>query len=91
MPPEGHCKVVITATAWRHLERLPEKVAHAALALIHGPLAQDPHRLGKQLGDELTGLWSARRGEYRVIYRIDDRERSITIYRIQHRREVCPP
>lgn len=89
--PEGGYTVKIVAEGRRHLDRLPEKVAHAALSFIHSALADDPYRIGKPLGQELAGLWSARRGEYRVIYRIDDRERAITIYRIQHRREVYHP
>jgi mRNA-degrading endonuclease RelE of RelBE toxin-antitoxin system len=75
----------------RHLARLPEKVAHAALGFIHGPIAGDPHRVGKPLGDDLDGLCSARRADYRIVYRIDDEARTVTIYRIQHRSDVYRP
>lgn len=82
------CAVLATPEALRQLARLHEKILHAALALIHGALAEDPHRVGKPLVGELEGLWSARRSDYRVIYEIDDDTHTITVHRIQHRRDV---
>ena len=46
---------------------LPESVAAACLEFVLGPLAENPHRVGKPLRAELEGLHSARRGEFRVI------------------------
>lgn len=74
-----------TPTAKRALQRLPEKVATAAVEFIYGPLAENPHRVGKALRFELEGLDSARRGDYRIIYRIDDR---VTITAIEHRADI---
>jgi mRNA interferase RelE/StbE len=37
---------------------------------------------------ELAGLHSARRGDYRVIYRIDDEDRRVDVLAIEHRAEV---
>ena len=39
----------------------------------------------------LTGLCSARRGDYRVIYEIDDDRKVVIVHRVQHRRAVCRP
>ena len=61
-----------TAAARRALTRLPEKVAAAVVEFLYGSLAESPHRVGKPLKLGLEGLHSARRGDYRVIYRIDD-------------------
>ena len=88
MSPQPSYSVLATPEARRHLDRLPEKIRHAALALIHGALADDPHRVGKPLAGELQGLWSARRSDYRVIYEIDDNAHAITIHRVQHRRDA---
>ena len=55
-------------------ETLPESVAAAVWQFINGPLLDNPHRVGKQLRFELKGYYSARRGQYRVIYRINDAE-----------------
>lgn len=49
---------------------------------------QDPGRAGRPLRGELEGLYSALRGEFRVIYEIDDDARVVLIHRAQHRRRV---
>ena len=59
-----------TAPARRALSQLPEKVATAAVEFVYGSLAANPPRVGKPLKLGLTGLHSARRGDYRVICRI---------------------
>ena len=74
-----------TRTAMRALRRLPEKVATAAIEFIYGPLAENPQRVGKALRFELEGLHSARRGDYRIIYRTTD---VVTIAAIEHRADV---
>lgn len=83
--------VTITPEGLRHLNRLPEKVRTAAVELMLGPLAGNPARLGQPLGGELAGLRSARRGDYRVIYEIDDQRRVVTVHRVQHRRDAYRP
>jgi mRNA interferase RelE/StbE len=83
--------VAWTATSRRALARLPEKVATAAVEFIYGSLAETPRRVGKPLQLGLAGLHSARRGDYRVIYRIDDELRTITIMAIEHRSDVYRP
>lgn len=77
-----------TPTARRALARLPEKVAAAAVEFIYGGLADNPHRVGKALRNELAGLYSARRGSYRIVYRISD---VVTIMAIEHRADVYRP
>ena len=61
------------------------------MATITGPIAENPHRTGKPLTGELEGLWSARRGDYRIIYTIVEEDRVVMIHRIQHRRHVYRP
>lgn len=78
-------EVAWTPTAKRALQRLPEKVATAAIEFVYGPLASNPQRVGKALRFDLEGLHSARRGDYRVIYRIDEH---VTIIAIDHRADV---
>jgi mRNA-degrading endonuclease RelE of RelBE toxin-antitoxin system len=84
------------AIAWtgagrRALARLPEKVATAVVEFLYGSLAADPHRVGKPLKLGLEGLHSARRGDYRVIYRIDDRRRRVDVVAIEHRSDIYRP
>lgn len=78
-------EVAWTPTAKRALQRLPEKVATAAIEFIYGPLSSKPQRVGKALRFELEGLHGARRGDYRTIYRVDHR---VTIIAIEHRSDV---
>jgi len=80
-----------TGPSQRALRRLPEKVAAAAVEFIYGSLADNPRRVGKQLRYELAGLHSARRGDYRVIYRINDEQQVIEIAAIEHRADAYRP
>jgi len=73
------------------LARLPEKIATAAVEFIYGSLSENPLRAGKPLKLGLAGLHSARRGDYRVIYRIGDHQRAVTIMAIEHRSDVYRP
>ena len=88
-PAEEPCELRATSTVRRALsENLPEAVAAAACQFITGPLLLDPHRIGKRLLPPMDDRFSARRGTYRVIYRIDDKARVVTVVDIAHRRDV---
>jgi mRNA interferase RelE/StbE len=81
----------VTPTVRRALaERLPEVVAAAAYELITGPLLQQPYRIGKRIMPPVDDRFSARRGTYRVMYRVDDKTRTVTVVDIDHRRDVYP-
>jgi mRNA interferase RelE/StbE len=80
--------VELEPPARRALNRMPEKVREAVLAFVHGPLADNPHRVGKPLGRELTGLHSARRGSYRVVYRIVEERVLVQVVRVGPRSDV---
>jgi mRNA interferase RelE/StbE len=84
-------EVEITREGLRHLNLLPGKVRDAAIQAIMGPIAERPRQIGKPLVGELTGLFSARRGDYRVIYEIDDDRKVVIVHRVQHRRVVYRP
>ncbi len=76
-----------TSTVRRALsETLPEAVAAAAYEFITEPLLADPHRIGKRLLPPMDDRFSARRGTYRVIYRIDYKDRIVTVVDVAHRR-----
>jgi mRNA-degrading endonuclease RelE of RelBE toxin-antitoxin system len=84
------------AIAWttagrQALTRLPGKVATAVVEFLYGSLAASPHPVGKPLKLGLEGLHSARRGDYRVIYRIDDDRRLVTVLAIEHRSDAYRP
>lgn len=78
-------KVLVTSPARRDLNRLPEAVAAAIFEFISGPLAENPHRVGHPLGEDRKGQYAARRGSYRVIYRIMEEAIEVHVIRIRHR------
>ena len=71
-----------TATARRDLDRLPPRILSAVIEFAFGDLAREPHRV------ELAGQFSARRGPYRLLYRIDDAQLIVWVLRVDHRADV---
>jgi mRNA-degrading endonuclease RelE of RelBE toxin-antitoxin system len=67
---------------------MPEKGVMACLEFCLGPLAHDPKKLGKALGDDLVGYRVARRGMYRIVYELVPEARTIKVVRIEHRADV---
>ncbi|MGW5453575.1 type II toxin-antitoxin system RelE family toxin [Nocardia sp. NPDC003979] len=78
-----------TPTVRRMLtEKLPENVAIAAYEFMTGPLIDNPYRVGKRLQPPLDDRFCARRGTYRVIYRVDDKRKLVTVVDVNHRRDI---
>jgi len=85
----GSYEVRFTRSAKRALTHdLPAKVAAAAFEFIVGVLAENPERIGKQLNEPLYPLYSARRGEYRIIFGVLRQEIVIEVVSIVHRRDA---
>ena len=81
--------LVVAGPAARAIgEELPESVAAAVIDFITGSLLDNPRRVGRELRDELAGIHSARRGTFRILYRIDEEQRAVTVLRVDHRRDV---
>ena len=74
--------IQVAAGAARAIQqKLPKAVAAAVMEFVTGSLIAAPRRVGKPLRRELAGLYSARRGTFRVLYRIDA-EHLITVVRV---------
>lgn len=87
-PEPDRYTISLSRRARRNInEHLPLEVAVAAMATIEGPLAANPHRVGKPLDEPFDGYRSARRGTYRIIYRINEEKRTVEIHSIRHRRD----
>ena len=81
--------VILSRQARRNLhEDLPLEVALAAMETIEGAIAANPHRVGKPLEEPFDGYHPARRGTYRIIYRINENKRTVEIHSIRHRRDA---
>ncbi|MGD2102122.1 MAG: type II toxin-antitoxin system RelE/ParE family toxin [Acidimicrobiia bacterium] len=89
---DARFELVVTAPAARAIrETLPDSVAFAVIDFITGPLLENPKRVGASLRGELEGVWSARRGTYRVLYRIDEANHEVIVLRVGHRRDIYRP
>jgi mRNA interferase RelE/StbE len=84
-------EVRATPEARRHLSRLPEKVYAAVIETIFGSIATNPHRAGCLLRGEFEGPHSARRGDFRVVYEIDEAHHAVVVHRAAHRRDIYWP
>ena len=83
--------LIVAASVDRTLHRLPEKAAPAVVEFMIGAPLEDPHRVGHPLRREHAGLWSARRGPYRVVYEIDEDRHEVHVLRVDHRADVYRP
>ena len=88
---EPDFRLVLTPPARRGPDRLPAAAAAAVAEFLVGPLLSGPTKVGRQLRRELAGLWSARRGPYRVGYEIDDASHEVRVLRVDHRADVYRP
>lgn len=79
-------KVSLTARAKKELKNLPEKHKKAVSLAIDD--IRDFPTIGKSLTRELTGYFSLKIAAYRIIYKIDKKDRMILIMRVGHRSKV---
>lgn len=84
-------EVRFTGPARRALHSLPPRILPAVLKFAYGDLAEAPYRVGKPLSRDLAGLLSARRGPYRILYRVVEEARRIDVIDVEHRSEVYRP
>ena len=84
-------KVEVTSPALKGFRRLPEKAAAAIGEFVTGPRADIHRRLSKPLTNELLGLRTARRGDYRVLFTLDVEDHVLYVHRIDHRSDVYKP
>jgi mRNA-degrading endonuclease RelE of RelBE toxin-antitoxin system len=80
-------------SALRGLDRLPVKIAQAVVEFVTVTLPQNPKRMSKPLQREFAGLYSARRGDYRVLFFLDEEIGRLVVVRVTHRRDAyrLPP
>ncbi|MFN7149560.1 MAG: type II toxin-antitoxin system RelE family toxin [Microthrixaceae bacterium] len=82
-------ELVLTPPAVRAIQtKLSEAVAAAVVEFLTGALIESPRRVGKPLRGDLSGIHSARRGTYRVLYRINEQDHEVVVLRVDHRRAV---
>ncbi len=86
---DGPYRLVLAPGARRALtDDLPESVAVAAWEFMTGALVTSPQQVGIRLKPPFDGQRRARRGEYRIRYRIDEEGRTIRVLAVDHRRDA---
>jgi mRNA interferase RelE/StbE len=83
--------VELSPAARRDLNKLPPRILAAVAEFLSGPLAANPQRVGHPLRGRFHGEWSARRGSYRVRYRIDEDRILVLVVRIAHQADAYRP
>ncbi len=79
-------QIELRRRAQRALDRLPKGDFEAVLGAVKG-LANMPRPKGVEK-IKSAGLWRIRQGDYRIVFSIDDNQKTVTILRIGHRREI---
>ncbi len=81
-------KVVYLDVVEKDLKRLDKSIRKKIMDKIDKVLAKDPHGLGKPLTGPFKGFWRYRKDDFRVIYKISEKEILILVSRIGHRKDV---
>jgi mRNA interferase RelE/StbE len=79
----------IKPSAVKELRALPKRELGRIVARVQS-LAAEPRPSGcEKLSAETPAvLYRVRQGDYRVVYAIDDEQRSVVVVKVGHRREV---
>ncbi|MCA1705538.1 MAG: type II toxin-antitoxin system RelE/ParE family toxin [Actinobacteria bacterium] len=72
---------------YKQLQQLPRQVFSAALNAIIA-LAHTPRSVGVKKLVGSRSDWRIRIAEYRIIYEIDDAAKTLTVMRVEHRRDA---
>ncbi len=84
-------EVEFAPSARRDLARIPPRIVPAIIEFVYGDLCRFPRRVGKPLRFDPEGRWSARRGPYRIVYRIVDDRMLVLIVDVDHRADIYRP
>ena len=79
-------KLHISAQATKKLKQISRSRRKAVVEALK-EIKEDPY-LGKPLKRELTGRYSYKLGVYRIIYKINKRDKLVEIITIDHRASV---
>lgn len=79
--------VTFARSARKELEALDPRLVARIVGRIEALITQ-PRPSGSQKLKGTENQWRVRVGDYRVVYEIDDRDCTILVARIRHRRDV---
>ena len=79
--------VVFARSARKELQNLDPQVARRIIKQIEA-LVTDPRPSGVVKLEGATDLWRIRVGQWRVVYRISDRDRLVDVIAVRHRSDA---
>lgn len=79
--------ILLVQAALKELQRLPAQVRDRIEAAIDG-LANHPRPPGSQKLQGTANEYRIRVGEYRVLYVIDDEQRTVVVSHVRHRKDA---
>ena len=79
--------IVFARSARKELQNLDPQVARRILKQIEA-LVANPRPTGVVKLEGASDLWRIRVGEWRVVYRISDRDRLVDVVAVRHRRDA---
>ena len=79
--------ILLEKRAERDLKKLQAETFHRVIQQIK-KLAENPRPTGARKISGSKDDWRIRIGEYRVIYEVDERTKSVKIMRVRHRRDA---
>lgn len=82
-------RIEVTPTALEALEAITDRRTRSAIVRRIDALADEPEKQGKKLRGWLAGFMSIRAAgqRYRVVYRVNDREKRVLVYTVGIRKE----
>ena len=80
-------EVLLSTSARKQINKLPSKTADNLLKAID-TLTLNPHPLGCKKLKGYENSWRIRRGDYRIIYEVEDKVLRILIIGLGHRKDI---
>ena len=80
-------KVLVGRSAEKDFKKIPQELKKNLVRLI-ADLSKNPRPARVRKIVNSKNLYRLRAGDYRVVYEIDDRRKTVSIFRIRHRKEV---
>lgn len=80
-------RITLARSAEKELAHIPEPYFSALARKIDG-LAKQPFPAGVKKIKGTSQGWRVRAGDYRIIYEVDERSKTVNISAIGHRKEI---
>jgi len=81
-------KLIWHKSALDDLKSLDISLSRKIFEKVEKYLSQDPIGLGKPLKQNFSGMFRYRYGDYRIIYIVNETEKTITILEVGHRKNI---